>query len=126
MLNTVLSLGRYLLVLPAVMFGLGHFMAADAMAGMVPIPGGVIWVYLTGVAHIATAVSVIIGKWDKLATALWGLMLLIFALAIHLPGWMGGGDGAMASQGNFLKDVMIAGGAWVYAACGAKDKAVIG
>ena len=59
------------------------------MAGMVPIPGGAIWVYLTGLAMLAFIVSVFVGKFDKLAGTLLGIMILIFALGLHLPNLMG-------------------------------------
>ena len=75
------------------------------MAGMVPIPGGVIWVYLTGLALVLAAVSMIIKKKMALATMLLGIMLVIFALSIHLPG---GQD----SMPMLLKDLGLAGGAF--------------
>ncbi|MCB9283299.1 MAG: DoxX family protein [Lewinellaceae bacterium] len=125
----MLSAGRYLLIVPALIFGVMHMMNASEMASMVPIPGGVVWVYITGLAMIAAAVAVVIGKYDKLAAALLGLLILIYALTIHLPGVLKAGDDAQMMamyMGNFLKDVGLAGGAWVYAAVMAKDKSVIG
>lgn len=97
--------------IPMAVFGLFHFMSASDMGGMVPsfIPGGVFWVYLTGAALIAAAVAIIIGKKAKLATQLLGLMLLLFALLIHLVSVMNGNDMSMPS---LLKDVALAGGAW--------------
>jgi len=117
----VISLGKYLYALPFAVFGLFHFMNASGMAGMVPIPGGVIWVYLTGAAHFAFVLAVLLGKMDKLAAVLFALMLLIFALAIWLPN-------AMADQSamsSLLKDLSLAGGALLYAQL-AKDNAVVG
>lgn len=128
-MNAILSAGRYLLIVPALIFGVMHMMNASEMASMVPIPGGVVWVYITGLAMIAAAVAVVIGKYDKLAAALLGLLILIYALTIHLPGVLKAGDDAQMMamyMGNFLKDVGLAGGAWVYAAVMAKDKSVIG
>lgn len=122
-MNTLLGLGKYLFAVPFAVFGLLHFAAADGMAGMVPLPGGVIWVYLTGVALIAAAVSIIIGKMDKLATFLLGVMMLVFVALIHGKGVMGGDQMAMPS---LLKDLALAGAAWLYAGNLAKDKAVIG
>lgn len=126
-MNTVLNLGKYLFAIPMLMFGIGHMGNANAMSGMVPIPGGAFWVYLTGAALIAAAVSIAIGKMDKLATALLGLMLIIFALSIHLPGMMGSeGMEQQAYMGNLMKDLSLGGAAWFYATNVAKDKAVIG
>ena len=58
-IGSLTKIGRFLLAIPMAVFGVLHFMAADNMAPMVPIPGGVIWVYVTGVALIAAAVSAI-------------------------------------------------------------------
>ncbi len=127
-MNVLLGLGKYLYAIPFIFFGIGHLTNAAAMAPMVPIPGGEIWVYITGIGHFAAAASIIIGKWDKLGTTLFGLMLLIFALSIHLPGMLNATD-EMAKQGSFsqlLKDLSLAGGAWMYASGLAKDKSVIG
>lgn len=110
-MNAILKLGRYLFAIPIAIFGVFHFMNADAMSGMVPLPGGVVWVYLTGVALILAAVSIIIRKHDRLASFLLGIMLLIFALSIHLPSVM---DGNESSMPNLLKDIALAGGAFAY------------
>jgi len=80
------------------------------MAGMVPIPGGVIWVYITGVAFIAAAVAIIIGKKARLAATLLGVMLLVILLTIHLPAVIAGGGSDQGANTNLLKDLMISGG----------------
>ena len=126
-MNTVLNLGKYLFAIPMLMFGIGHMTNANAMSGMVPIPGGVFWIYLTGAALIAAAVSIAIGKMDKLATALLGLMLIIFALSIHLPGMMGSeGMEQQAFMASMMKDLALGGAAWFYATNAAKDNAFLG
>lgn len=112
----LLSIGRYLFALPMAIFGIMHFMNASAMAGMAPF-GGAIMVYITGAALIAAAISIIIGKMDRLAALLLGIMLIIFALSIHLPGVLNAGDDQMAmaaSMSNLLKDIALAGGAFAY------------
>lgn len=114
-ISPLTKLGRFLLAIPMAIFGIFHFMGAEGMAKMVPIPGGVIWVYLTGVALIAAAVSIIMQKKARLASTLLAVMLLLFVLLIHLPGVSAGGDGGQMSMMNLLKDLAIAGGALVYA-----------
>lgn len=127
-MNAILGLGKYLYAASLIVFGIGHLTNASAMAGMVPIPAGELWVYITGVALLAAAVSIIIGKYDKLGAALLGVLLLIFACSIHLPGVINATDAASKQGflGGFLKDVALAGAAWMYAANIAKDKAVMG
>lgn len=120
-MNVILSLGKYLFAIPFAVFGVFHFMNADAMSGMAF--GQSILVYITGAALIAATISMLIGKMDKLATFLLGIMLLVFVFAVHLQGAMGGDQMAMTS---LLKDLMLAGGAFIYAGHVAKDNAVIG
>lgn len=110
-MNNLPVAGKYMFALPMAIFGIFHFMNANGMAGMVPsyMPGGTLWVYLTGAALVAAAVAIIIGKRAKMASQLLGLMLLLFALLIHLVAVMNGSDSSMPS---LLKDVALAGGAW--------------
>ncbi|MBW6477911.1 MAG: hypothetical protein K0B37_00660 [Bacteroidales bacterium] len=114
--------GRYVFALPFLIFGVFHFMNAGNMAGMIPgwLPGGVFWVYLTGLALIAASLSMIIKVMDQLASFLLGVMLIIFVLLLHLPGAL---EGDQMSTTNLLKDLAMAGGAWLYAGYAAKPAA---
>ncbi|MEY2720031.1 MAG: hypothetical protein RLZZ273_1397 [Bacteroidota bacterium] len=107
-------LGRLLFSLPLVVFGAFHFMAGDKMAGAVPawVPGGVIWVYITGLAMIAAPIAILTGKKAKLAAQLTALLMLTYALTVQLPGAMAGDQMSTAS---FLKDIMLCGGALLMA-----------
>ena len=108
------TVARYLYAIPFGIFGVMHFMNASQMAGMVPIPGGEIWVYLIGVALIAACVSIIIQKYTKLACLLLALMLIIFVLSMHLPGVISDPENAVAMS-SLLKDTALAGGALILA-----------
>lgn len=123
-MNAIYGLGKYLFAIPFAIFGIFHFMHAEAMAGMAF--GQTILVYITGVCLILAAVSILIGKYDRLATVLLALMLILFVLLIHLKGATGGGDGAQASMSAMLKDIMLAGAALLYAKNEAKDHSIIG
>ncbi len=111
------TVARYLYAIPFGIFGVIHFMNGSDMAGMVPIPGGVIWVYLIGVALIAACVSIIIQKYTRLACLLLALLLIIFVLSMHLPGVIGAEDdmAMAASMSSLLKDTALAGGALILA-----------
>jgi len=97
---------RVLFALPFIVFGVLHFMNAEQMKGMVPayIPGGVIWVYVTGIVFILAAVAFIINKYAKAGGYLLAFVLLVFILTIHLPGVMSGNQMAM---GGLLKDFAL-------------------
>lgn len=119
-MDTLMTTGaRVLYGLPMAIFGLFHFTSANDMAGMVPsfIPGGVFWVYLTGLALILAALAIIIQKKARLACLLLAAMLIIFVLTIHLPGL---GENMQASMPNLLKDTALAGAALAFAGI-AKD-----
>ena len=106
------TVARILFAIPFGIFGLFHFMNAGAMAGMVPIPGGVLWIYVTGIGLLLACVSIIIKKQDRLASLLLALMLVLFIFTMHLPNAMGGDQMAMI---NLLKDLGLTGGALTYA-----------
>lgn len=128
-MNAFLSLGRWLFPVPFLVFGLFHFLSAQAMAEyVVPsyMPAKVVWVYLTGAALIAAAVSMYLGKFDKLASTLLAVFLLLLVLMIHLPGAMSGGEGAQNSMSMLLKDLGLAAAAMIYANYVAKDRSVVG
>lgn len=104
------KVGRFLFAIPFAVFGINHFMNAGMMAGMVPIPGGIAWVYITGAALIAASAAMMIGQQAVLATRLLALFLLLTALTVHLPAFLGGDQMAMS---QILKDLALAGGALI-------------
>lgn len=112
-MDMITKQGKFLFAIPFAVFGLMHLMMGANMAGMVPsfIPGGVIWVYLTGVALIAAPVAILMNKMAKLASFLLGVLMLVFALTIHLVAVLGGDQ---MSMGNLLKDLALAGAAFFY------------
>ena len=127
MLNSTLNLGKWVFILPFAVFGFLHLRNADEMAGMVPtfLSGGSFWVYLTGIAQVAFALSVVIGKYDKLAAILCAVMLLIFVLTLHFPG-LSNLQMSKLAMTNMLKDLGLIGGAMMYASRFAKDNSVVG
>lgn len=89
-------------------------------------PGGKIMVYFAGLTMILAAVSILIGKYDKLACVLLAVQMLLYVVLVHAPG-LGSADEAakQMSTMSLLKDVIIMGGA-LMAAGQAKDNAIIG
>lgn len=109
-------LGRILLGIPFLLFGITHFLQAGNMAQMVPgfIPGDIIWVYLTGIGFILFAISIIIKKLVGVAGIFLGVTLLIFVFTIHMPGVMSEGIQSQYMTG-LLKDLALAGAAFFIA-----------
>ena len=96
-------------------FGVNHFLKADAMGGMVPsyMPGdGSIWVYITGACLVAAALAIIINKYAKLAAGLLAVLLIVFVFTMHLPAAMSDNE-VEKTMGiiSLLKDVGLAMGA---------------
>jgi len=118
-MNAILGLGKWLLIIPTLVFALFHFMSATDMAAMAP--GGAPMVYFTGVCLALAAVSMAIGKYDKLAALLLGVMLLLFAIP-HIQ--MMGED--PTQMGNVLKNIAMAGAAFMYGSAFAKDNSIVG
>lgn len=107
-------IGRIVFALPMLLFGVGHLTNAANMAAMVPawLPGGVFWVYLTGVALVAAGAALIIGKMTFYAALGLSVLVFTFALTVHLPGMLKGeGMMKMMSMVSLYKDVAIAGAA---------------
>ncbi len=111
MKSTLSTAGRLIFAIPFAIFGLFHFMNGAAMAPMVPVPGGIFWVYLTGLAMIAASASIVIKKKSGLASLLLGILLVVYALTVQLPMVIGGNEMAM---GQVLKDLALAGAAFYY------------
>ncbi len=115
------TISKYVFAVPFLIFGIMHLMFIEGMKGLVPsyMPFPEFWVALTGLAFIGASISIIIGIWDYWASFLLGLMVLIFALFIHLVNVMGGDQASMA---NLLKDLIITGAAWTYTGFVAKSR----
>lgn len=121
-MNSIISLGKYFFTIPFIAFGIMHFLNADMMAAMAP--GGAIMVYISGLTMILAGISIIVGKYDKLACILLSIQLLLYVILVHAPGLSD--EASMAnSLSGMLKDIGLMGGA-LLAASQAKDKSVIG
>ena len=117
-MNGIIGLGRYLFAIPFVVFGIFHFMNANEMAGMAP--GGAVMVYITGACLLLAGISLLIGKYDKLAAVLLALLMLLFMIP-HIQNMSNDPN----EMGNILKNIGLAGGA-LMAASMAKDHSIIG
>ena len=97
-----------------IVFGVTHFINSQDMRNFVPafVPGGGAWVYITGACLIASGIAFIINKQTRLAGILLAVLLLSFALTIHLPKVI---DGNSSGVGQIMKDIGLAAGALLIA-----------
>ncbi|MCU0420920.1 MAG: hypothetical protein MUC38_14820 [Cyclobacteriaceae bacterium] len=115
------NVGKWLFILPFAVFGLLHFGPLEFSLPFVPawLPFRVFWIYFLGVCLMAFTVSAALGKWDRLASVLLAVLMMVFVAFVHVP---------RALQGDFMgiissfRDVCMAGAALVYAGFVARDQ----
>lgn len=114
-LTTVVA--RVLFALPFLVFGLLHLAAGQNMAMMIPsyLPGGVLWVYLTGIGLLAGGISLIINKMTKEALLGISVFLVATIAMVQAPG-LTNPDPMMQqmAMSGFFKDLGLLGGALAY------------
>ncbi len=90
------------------------------------LPAKTVWVYIAGAGLVAASVSMIIGKYDKLAATLLAGFLLVIIFTVHAPNAAGHNPNSQMALSSLLKDLALAGASMLYAAHLAKDRAIIG
>lgn len=127
-MNAFLSLGRWLMAIPFILLGLIHFMDAQQLAAMVPnyLPSKMAWSFAAGTGLMLAGISILLGKYDKLAATLLAVLLVLFVLLIHVPSAVEGGLKNQFAIFNLSKDLALAGGTLLYAKYMAQDRSVVG
>jgi putative oxidoreductase len=113
-MKNLTTIGRIMFAIPFLAFGLMHLMNADSMSGMVPsyVPGGIFWIFFTGAAQVAAAISIISGRMIKISTLLLGILLLVYVITLHVPGLSSPDQNMkMMAMSGMLKDFGLAGAA---------------
>ena len=113
------------LAIVMIIFGIHHFRYPENMLVFVPpyLPGGVIWVYIVGVAFILAGVAFLINRFVSLAGYLLAALLITFVLTVHWPNHRDSGNLEMRQMAfvNMLKDTALAAFA-LYVAVNAKHQ----
>jgi putative oxidoreductase len=120
--RSIFRFGVVLYALVIGFFGVNHFLSRTGFQNTVPsfIPGGIFWVYLTGLALIAAAISFLTGKLTKVAGLFLAAFLIIVVLTVHLPALMHSTGSPLVSIAltNLIKDTGLAGAALMIAGSG--------
>lgn len=118
---TIESLGKWLFALPMAIFGFLHFGPLEFSLPYVPewLPFPALWVYFAGVGLLLFALSVALGKWDRLAAILLALELFLFVLLTHIPNLIGGDFLGLIAT---FRDLSMAGAALMFAERFARDR----
>jgi uncharacterized membrane protein len=116
-LSKIVVLGPIFFAVPLAVFGAEHFTATTILAGMVPawLPGHMFWALFVGSCLIAAALSIAARKYAGLASALAGVLILLFELLIHIPNVVGNPHTRIAWV-VALREPAFAGGAFALAA----------
>jgi uncharacterized membrane protein len=88
----LVTVGRFFVALPAVFYGVEHFLHPEfapgvPLAKVIPVwvPGRVPWAYLAGTVLVAAGVALLINKKARMAAICLGLMILLLVLFVYLP-----------------------------------------
>jgi uncharacterized membrane protein len=118
----------YTLAIVMAYFGIRHFIYPYDLVVKVPdfLPGGVLWVYLTGAAFILAALAFLTNIWVRNAAYLLAFLLFSFVFTIHLPNYMETADKAyqQIALTNLLKDTALAAFA-LYIASNARHQRIL-
>ena len=116
---TLSKIGTIFYALVIGFFGINHFLNGTGMQKMVPsfLPGGVVWVYITGACLCLAAIAFLINKQARLAGLLLCLFLLLVVLTVHLPAVMHAVDNNARRfpLTNLIKDTGLAAAALLVA-----------
>src|SRR5687767_12401583 len=126
--HIVSRIAIFILAIVMLIFGIQHFRFPHDLLIKVPtfLPGGLIWVYIVGVAFILAAISFMTNKLVKVSAYLLAILLFSFVLFIHLPNFMDTADRELArmSLQNVLKDSALAAFA-LYIASNARHQRIL-
>jgi uncharacterized membrane protein len=126
--HIVSRIAIYILAIVMLVFGIRHFLHPYDFLVTVPsfLPGGIVWVYVVGVAFILAAISFMTNILVKTAAYLLATLLFIFVLTIHLPNYFQTADLELQrmSLTNLLKDSALAAFA-LYIASNARHQRIL-
>jgi uncharacterized membrane protein len=85
--NKLIVLGPVFFAAAMAVFGAEHLVLARSLMQVVPVwmPARLFWVYFVGIAELAAALSLAVGKWVRWSALSLAVMFLLFVLTIHLP-----------------------------------------
>ena len=101
--------------IPLVLFGVFHLIAPVYFEFMVPkfIPGGIFWVYFSGIALTAAGSAIILNIIPQIACFCLLIFVLTFILTVDVPGMVFGKDNFRFII-SFLKDISLLSGTFLF------------
>lgn len=77
------TFGKYVYILMLLSFAWVHFAHTDYMIKYLPFPNASLFVMIVGIIFVVVALSLLIGKFDKLALVVLGVLLIVIAFSCH-------------------------------------------
>jgi uncharacterized membrane protein len=110
------TLGRILVAISLVVFGVQHFIYGGFVATLVPafMPGRLFWAYFVGVAFVAAAIGILTRILARAAATMLGVMFFLFVVLLHIPRIVGNSSNGNEWTSGFVALAMC-GGAWIVA-----------
>ncbi len=117
--------GIYIYAVPIGILGIIHLLMGSSIAAGLPsfFFAPTIWVYISGLSLLAASISILTGKYTRLACLLLALLFFILVLIVDLPGFIHN-TASYTEISRLLKDVIIGGGALVIAAASSRPEAL--
>lgn len=124
MIEKIITTGRYLFPLSFLLYVGLHFGNPVVGASFVPswLPFPVFWNYFTGVLILLFIISCLLRKYDKLASILMALYVLLMIFLVHIPRAQVNENDML----NIFRNLMVIGALLVYAKYATKDKRITG
>tara|TARA_B100000809_G_C15068518_1_gene505092 strand:- start:572 stop:934 length:363 start_codon:yes stop_codon:yes gene_type:complete len=106
---------KVLYFFPLFLFGLMHFCYPLYFCFLVPkfIPGGIFWVYFSGLALTSSSLAIIVNIIPKISIICLIIFVLIFVVTVDIPGILYG-ETTFRFAISLLKDVSLFSGTCLY------------
>lgn len=116
-------LAQVIFGLACIFYGASHFAYADYTASMVPawLPGRLGLAYVTGLAHIAAGIALVVGVLARLGATLEAVMMSLFGLLVWVPTFLAQSPPKWATPpqnrwSELVVNLVLAASAWMVAA----------
>jgi uncharacterized membrane protein len=127
----LVTVGRFFVAIPAVFFGVEHFLHPEFAPGVplekiipVWVPGRLPWAYLAGTVLVAAGVALIVDRKARMAATSLGIMILLLVLFVYLPILVASPTDIVSL--NYFADTLLFSGAALLLADALKERAPAG
>ena len=128
---SLVTVGRFFVAMPALFFGVEHFLHPEFAPGVplekiipVWVPARLPWAYLAGMVLVAGGVALIVNKKARMAATCLGVMILLLVLFVYLPVLVASPNDIVSL--NYFVDTLLFSGAALVLADALRDRTTAG